>query len=187
MEWMRWSSQRREFLRRSYEGRQAFWSHFLINRYVVLVFRFVLAGTFLLSSIGKLVDIRHYSVLMVYHYGILPVPLAIAFGWSLPFIELACALGLLFGVLTRLSALGIAVLSASFLAVKTMLLMQGVDIECGCFGAIVSTMASVSIYLDPAICLMSLTVLLSPGPSRHWVSFGKKLPQKWSAKLTLIW
>jgi len=157
------------------------------TRYVVLVFRLILAGTFLVSSFGKLVDVEHYSVAMVYNLDILPGPLAIGFGWALPFIELACAVGLLVGVLTRLSALGIALLSTSFFITKAILLLRGTDIECGCFGAIGSAMASWSIYLDPIILLLSMTVLFSSRQSRHWVSLGRRLPVKWSDRLNLLW
>jgi hypothetical protein len=157
------------------------------NRYVILVFRFILAGTFLVSSFGKLVDIKHYSVAMVYNFDILPGALAIGFGWALPFIELACALGLLFGILTRLSALGVALLSTSFFITKAILLSRGVDVECGCFGAIGSTMASWSIYLDPVIFLLSMTVLFSSPGARHWVSLRRKLPDKWRNRLNLVW
>jgi len=75
------------------------------NRYVILVFRLILAAFFLTSSYGKLVDIERYSVDAVYNFGILPMALARPFGLVMPFIELLCGLGLLFGVLTRLSAL----------------------------------------------------------------------------------
>jgi uncharacterized membrane protein YphA (DoxX/SURF4 family) len=160
---------------------------FFENRYVMLIFRMVLAATFLVSSFGKFVDIRHYSVAMVYNFDILPGPLAIGFGWALPFIELACGLGLLFGVLTRLSALGIALLSISFFITKVILLSRGMDVECGCFGAIGSTMASWSIYLDPAILVLSVTILFASRRSRHWVSLGRRLPGKWSDKLNLVW
>ena len=158
-----------------------------VNRYVTLVFRLVLAGTFLVSSLGKLVDIEHYSVAMVYNFGILPGRLATAFGWVLPFIELACALGLAFGVLTRLSSLGTTLLSASFLGAKVIVLSRGMDIECGCFGAVVSTMASWSIYLDPIVLILSLTVFLSPPSGRHWVSVGGRLPQEARRRLNLVW
>ncbi len=156
-------------------------------RYVVLISRVILGGLFLLSSLGKLVDIPRYSVAVVYNYEILPDSLAIVFGWALPFIELLCGLGLLFGILTRLSSLGTALLSISFFITKAILLSRGSDIECGCFGAIASTLASVTIYLDPAILLMSLAVLLSPRSSRDWVSFGKRLRGFWGDKLDLIW
>jgi uncharacterized membrane protein YphA (DoxX/SURF4 family) len=167
--------------------RQSIWGRLVANRYVIIVCRFILAGTFLISAFGKLVDIEHYSVAMVYNFGILPGPLAIGFGWALPFIELLCALGLLFGVLTRLSSLGIALLSISFFVTKAILLSRGTDVECGCFGAIGSTMASWSIYLDPAILVLSLPVLLSPPASRHSFSLGKRLPEHWKGKLNPIW
>ena len=157
------------------------------NRYTILVFRWVLSATFLVSSFGKLVDIEHYSVALVYNFDILPGPLAIAFGWALPFIELACAVSLLLGVLTRLSALGIAMMSISFFIVKAIILSQGADIECGCFGAIGSTMASWSIYLDPIVFLLSVTVLFSSRKSRYWVSLGNKLSEKWRDRLNLVW
>jgi uncharacterized membrane protein YphA (DoxX/SURF4 family) len=84
------------------------------NRRLILVFRLILAGFFLLSSYGKLVDIERYSVDAVYNFGILPFWLAQPLGLGMPFIELLCGLGLLFGVLTRLSALGVSLMSLSF-------------------------------------------------------------------------
>ena len=157
------------------------------NRYVTALLRLVLGATFLLSSIGKLIDIPEYSVMLVMRFNILPLALATAFGWSLPFIELAVALGLLFGVLTRLAALGAAILGLAFLGAKIIILSRGMDIDCGCFGPVVSTMASATIYLDPAIFLMSLLILLSPPSSRHWLSLEKLLPARWREKLNLIW
>jgi len=167
--------------------RQLTFSRLLASRYLILVCRLVLAATFLVSSLGKMVNIEHYSVAMVYNFGILPGPLAVAFGWALPFIELTCALGLLMGVLTRLASLGVALLSASFLMAKVIVLSRGVDIECGCFGAVATTMASWSIYLDPIVLILTLAVLLSPRSSRHWVSLGSKLPQDWKRRLDRIW
>ena len=154
---------------------------------MILVFRWVLAATFLVSSFGKFVDIRHYSVALVYNLDILPGPLAIAFGWALPFIELACGISLLLGVLTRLSALGTVLMSISFLITKIILLSRGMDVNCGCFGAIGSTMASWSIYLDPILLLLSVTVLFSSRKGRYWVSLGNRLPEKWRDKMNLIW
>lgn len=160
---------------------------FFDNRYVVFIFRLVLAVTFFVSSGGKLVDIERYSVAVVYNFDILPGPLAIAFGWALPFIELACAFSLLFGVLTRLTVLSTAVMSISFFVVKAIILSQGMDIECGCFGAVGSTMASWSIYLDPVVFVLSVTVLFSSQRSRYWVSLGNKLSENWREKLNLVW
>ena len=84
------------------------------NRYMILVSRLTLAAFFLISSYGKLINIERYSVDAVYDFGLLPIALARPFGLVLPFIELFCGLGLLFGVLTRLAALGTALMSLSF-------------------------------------------------------------------------
>jgi uncharacterized membrane protein YphA (DoxX/SURF4 family) len=154
---------------------------------VIFVFRFILAATFIVSSLGKFVDVRHYSVAMVYNLGILPGPIAIAFGWALPFIEFLCGIGLLFGVLTRLSALGIGLLGISFLIVKMILLYRGTDIECGCFGAIGSAMASWSIYIDPVISILAATIVISHQKGRHWLSVGNRLPLNWKKTLDSIW
>jgi hypothetical protein len=157
------------------------------NRHLILVFRLVLAATFLVSSFGKFVDIEHYSVAMVYNFDILPGPIAIVFGWALPFIELACGIGLLLGVLTRLCALGVALMGISFFITKFILLSRGADVECGCFGAIGSTMASWSIYLDPGLIVLSVPILFSSWKTRHWLSLARRLPEKWRSKLDLLW
>jgi putative oxidoreductase len=155
------------------------------NRYAILAFRFGLAAIFLVSSLGKLVDIEHYSVAAVYSFDILPGSLATVFGWAVPFIELACAAGLLFGVYTRMSALGTALMGASFFAAKVIVLSRGMDMACGCFGAVVSTMASSSIYLDPVIFFASAAVLFASRRSLGWVSLGNGLTERWSDRLNL--
>ena len=158
----------------------------LNNRYITLLFRLVLAGFFLLSSYGKLVDIERYSVDAVYNFNILPMWLARPFGLVMPFIELLCGLGLLFGVLTRLSGLGVSLMSLAFFIAKAIVLSQGRAIECGCFGAIVETLASVTIYLDIPMMLMGLFIMFSS--SRHWLAIGGLIPfTSWQKKLSLIW
>jgi uncharacterized membrane protein YphA (DoxX/SURF4 family) len=157
------------------------------NRYLILVLRFLLAGTFLLSSIGKLVDIEAYSVDAVYNFGILPIALARPVGLVMPFIELACGLGLLFGVLTRLSALGVGLMSLAFFVVKLIVLSQGRHINCGCFGAIVETLASVTIYMDIPMAVMALLIVIAPDRSRHFAAVSRLLPKGWRKSMRFIW
>ncbi len=157
------------------------------NHYVVLVFRLILAVFFLTSAYGKLVDIERYSVDAVYNFGILPMFLARPFGLVMPFIELLCGLGLLFGVLTRLSALGIALMSVAFFIAKAIVLSQGRSIECGCFGAVIDTLASVTIFMDIPMMVLALVIMFSAPETRHWLAIGKFLPQAWQEKLKLIW
>ena len=78
---------------------------------LIFAFRMILAVLFLTSALGKLVDLERYSVDAVYNFGILPMILARPFALVLPFLELLCAGGLLFGIFTRLAALGIGLMS----------------------------------------------------------------------------
>jgi hypothetical protein len=105
----------------------------------------------------------------------------------MPFIELLCGLGLLFGVLTRLSALGAALMSAAFFIAKGIVLAQGRSIECGCFGAIIETLASVTIFMDIPMVIMGLGIMFAPPASRHWASFGTWLSDSWKDRLNLVW
>jgi uncharacterized membrane protein YphA (DoxX/SURF4 family) len=157
------------------------------NRYVVLSFRLILAGFFIVSAYGKLVDIERYSVDAVYNFGILPMVLARPFGLLMPFIELLCGLGLLFGVLTRLSALGVGLMSLSFFIAKAIVLSQGRSIECGCFGAVIDTLASVTIFLDLPMTFFALVVMCAPSEARHWKTMANLLPEKWKKRFQIIW
>jgi len=157
------------------------------NRLVVLSFRLVLSLFFLVSAYGKLVDIERYSVDAVYNFGILPMVLARPFGLAMPFIELLCGIGMLFGVFTRLSALGIGLMSLSFFIAKAIVLSQGRTIDCGCFGAVIDTLASITIFLDLPMMFFAAIVLWAPTEIRHWKTLGNLLPGKWKEKLRLIW
>jgi len=157
------------------------------NKYLVLIFRWILAGIFLVSSIGKMVDLERYSVDAVYNFGILPMIIARPFGLVMPFIELAAALGLLFGILTRLSALGTGLMSIAFFVAKGIVLAQGRQIECGCFGAVVDTLASVTIFMDIPMLIMSAVVMFASPSARHWVAIGSRLSEEAKKKFYLIW
>jgi uncharacterized membrane protein YphA (DoxX/SURF4 family) len=157
------------------------------NGYVVLIFRLIMAAMFLVSSYGKLVDIERYSVDAVYNFGILPMVLARPFGLVMPFIEGLCGLGLLFGVLTRLAALGIGLMSISFFIAKGIVLSQGRSINCGCFGAVIDTLASVTIFMDIPMMFFALVVVMAPLKTRHWAALGKFLPTVWKEKLKWVW
>jgi uncharacterized membrane protein YphA (DoxX/SURF4 family) len=157
------------------------------TKIVVLCFRFILAVSFLTAAFGKMVDIERYSVQAVYFFVILPFFLARPFGLALPFIELLCGLGLLFGVLIRLSALGIGLLSLSFFIAKAIVLLQGRSADCGCFGAFGDTLASITIFLDLPMMLFAIVVMWAPFDVRNWKSVGNFLPKAWRERLRFVW
>jgi uncharacterized membrane protein YphA (DoxX/SURF4 family) len=163
------------------------WGALACNKHIVLVFRLLLAAIFLLGSFAKLLNIERYSVEAVYNFGILPRGLALIFGLALPFIELLCGLGLLLGILTRLSALGSGLMSIAFFIAKAVVLSQGRNIDCGCFGEVVSLLVSVSIFMDVPMLFFSLVVMSAPTQCRHWISIGMFISTSLKEKLSPVW
>jgi hypothetical protein len=134
------------------------------NKWFAVVSRLLVGAILVLGSALKLPDIKLNSVNVVYEYGILPlepIDFAAIFGYILPFAELAVGLALIFGVLPRLASLGGGLLGLSFVIGEGIVLMQGRDINCGCFPGLMGTMVSQTIYLSAAIILFSLIVFFS--------------------------
>lgn len=138
---------------------------FIQHKWVALICRFLLSALFLIGAFAKLQDVKLYSVNVVYEYGLLPVEpvdLAAAFGYVLPFVELGVGLALLFGVLTKLAALGGALMGLSFSIAEGLVLLSGRDIDCGCFGGLIDTLTSLTVYLSAAMMVMGLIIYKSP-------------------------
>jgi len=158
---------------------------FIDNHWVIIILRLLLAVLFLFSATGKLMSLEG-SVHAVYNFQLMPDWAIIPLGYTLPFIELACGLGLLFGVLTRLSAMGIGAMSLVFFVAKAIVLfVQHRPILCGCFGELMDTFASVTIYMDLPVLLLALGIIFSN--SRDWLAIGKLLPEEWKRKLRIVW
>jgi putative oxidoreductase len=124
------------------------------------VLDFILAGIFIFAGLTKILDLDHLvadvqhlrfsSVLAdlrnlslanpaefasdIDNFKILPWPVSVALAFYLPWLEILCALGLVFrfsyrGALSILTA-SIVVFTLAIIAAK----VRGLDITCGCFG-----------------------------------------------------
>jgi putative oxidoreductase len=94
---------------------------------------FALAGIFIYAGALKAFDPVQFAS-DIDNYKLLPWPVSVALAFYLPWLEIFCALGLVFrffyrGALSILSA-SIAVFTLATIAAKA----RGVDITCGCFG-----------------------------------------------------
>jgi putative oxidoreductase len=94
---------------------------------------FVLAGIFIYAGTLKALDPVLFAS-DIDNYKILPWPISVALAFYLPWLEIFCALGLVFrflyrGTLAILSA-SIVIFTLATIAAK----VRGLDITCGCFG-----------------------------------------------------
>jgi len=94
---------------------------------------FILAGIFIYAGVVKAIDPVQFAS-DIDNFKILPWAVSVALAFYLPWLEILCALGLVFRVLYRgaLSILtaSIVVFTLAIIAAK----IRGLDITCGCFG-----------------------------------------------------
>lgn len=151
----------------------------LHNKWLTLICRLLLGALFLLGAVAKLPDIKVNSVNVVYEYALLPIEpidFPLIFGYILPFAELGVGLLLVFGVLTKLAALGGGFMGLTFTLAEGIVLLQGRDIDCGCFGGLMGTMMSVTVYLSFAMIFLGLLVFTSP--NRNFCSLTNMIFEK---------
>jgi uncharacterized membrane protein YphA (DoxX/SURF4 family) len=96
--------------------------------------RLVLAVVFAVAGWPKLLDAEG-TIRSVRAFRLVPEALVPAFGYGLPVLELALALLLLLGLLTRPAAAVTGVLLLMFMVGIVAAWARGLSIECGCFGA----------------------------------------------------
>lgn len=100
--------------------------------WVTTLVRLVLAGVFGYSGLHKIVNPVD-SVVAVRAYQILPESLVEPVGYGQPFLELAIAVLLLAGIVTRLAGVATTVLLLVFITAVASAWARGMSIDCGCF------------------------------------------------------
>jgi putative oxidoreductase len=130
------------------------------GRFLWRILDFVVAGIFIFAGLTKILDLDHliadFQHLRVTNafadlrqlslvnpaefasdidnYKILPWPVSVALAFYLPWLEIFCALGLVFRFLYR-GALSILTMSILVFTLATIAAkVRGLDITCGCFG-----------------------------------------------------
>jgi uncharacterized membrane protein YphA (DoxX/SURF4 family) len=91
-----------------------------------------------LAGMAKIGDLQSFAM-QLHNFRILPVPVENLFAMTVPWIELLAALALIFGVRARAGALLVTALLSLFTVAVLVAMVQGLDIECGCFGTHDST------------------------------------------------
>jgi uncharacterized membrane protein YphA (DoxX/SURF4 family) len=106
----------------------------LVAPFVAVGARLVLAVVFAAAGWPKLMD-PDGTVRSVRAFRLVPEALVPAFGYGMPVLELALALLLFVGLLTRWAAAAVGVLLVMFMVGIAAAWARGLAIECGCFGS----------------------------------------------------
>ena len=94
---------------------------------------FVLAGIFIYAGALKAIDPVQFAS-DIDNFKILPWPVSVALGFYLPWLEIFCALALVFRFLYRGAVSILMVLIVTFTLATIAAKVRGLDITCGCFG-----------------------------------------------------
>jgi uncharacterized membrane protein YphA (DoxX/SURF4 family) len=100
---------------------------------ITLVARLVLGGV-LLAAGGLKVFKPTESANAVAAYKLMPTELAHLIGYALPWLEVAIALLLIFGIMVRPAAVVSGVIMVVFIGAIASVWVRGMLIDCGCFG-----------------------------------------------------
>ncbi|VFQ44219.1 MauE/DoxX family redox-associated membrane protein [Desulfoluna butyratoxydans] len=106
-------------------------TYVLKNRWVYRGLRFLVAGIFLWSGAGKLMDPAAFTV-VIDAFGLLPEGFSGLVAVVLPVVEVVAGLALIFDMRGALETL--FVLMLCFMAILGYGIYLGLDIDCGCFG-----------------------------------------------------
>jgi hypothetical protein len=140
-----------------------------VGRFFWRILDFAVAGIFIYAGALKTIDPVQFAS-DIDNYKLLPWPVSVAIAFYLPWLEIFCALGLVFrflyrGALSILSA-SIIVFTLATIAAKA----RGLDITCGCFGHASQHWSFPSHLATNLAILTGLLVLLFKA------KFGNRLP-----------
>jgi len=128
--------------------------------FVSLLFRFILSLVFIISALDKIASPAEFAI-AVENYRIIPSVFTNTIAIFLPWIEFFCGLFLLLGIWQRGSTVIIAALSILFISAMISVLLRGLDIDCGCFGAGVKV-DNYRIAEDIVLLLLALFLIKFP-------------------------
>jgi uncharacterized membrane protein YphA (DoxX/SURF4 family) len=106
----------------------------LKRKEILLLLRLVVGATFVYASIDKVVRPDQFAI-AVRSYQILPVSLTNLFALVLSWAELTTGLLLILGLFSRQAAGAIFLMLIMFIAALSIVMIQGMVIDCGCFSA----------------------------------------------------
>ncbi|UCD63340.1 MAG: DoxX family membrane protein [Candidatus Zixiibacteriota bacterium] len=138
------------------------------NDYLTMVVRLAVGVTFIYASYYKILDPAGFAK-SIWYYHLLPGGLINITAVILPWVELICGLGLIFGVLYRGAAVLTTTMTVIFTVALVSALARGIDIDCGCFKVARSSSETVldSLLFDIVLLILLWQLLVSR--SRRWM------------------
>jgi uncharacterized membrane protein YphA (DoxX/SURF4 family) len=135
------------------------------NKTILFVFRLLVGGLFIYAGVLKIADPLEFAQ-DIRNYRLAGQSLSFLAAVFLPWIEIFSGFFLISGILKRPSALVISSMLAFFILLVIITILRGIDVECGCLGAL-SRKADFKLIIEDTLLLYaSLCVLFEKRPAR---------------------
>lgn len=133
----------------------------LASRGLILFCRIVLGGLFIYAGLVKIVDPLSFAG-NIFNYRLVGRSLSFIAAVYLPWLEVLAGSFLVSGLLRRASAGIISALLTFFIILTLVTMARGIDVDCGCFGALSRKTGWGVVVEDGLMLLMALRVLFVP-------------------------
>jgi len=138
------------------------------NRTILFIFRLLVGGIFIWTGLLKIFDPLGFAR-DISNYRVFPDWAALLIALILPWVELISGILLISGFFRQAAACLAALMLAGFLVLIVITMIRGIDISCGCFGAL-GRKVDFRLLLTDSILLFFALNLLLPFPARAPVS-----------------
>jgi len=132
------------------------------NKTLLVVFRLVLGGLFIYAGVVKVLDPLDFAQ-NIRNYRLVGQSLSFIAAIVLPWLEILAGVALAAGSWKRASALIISGLLVFFILLTLVTIARGLDVDCGCFGALSRKSGFGVILEDLGMLFMGLSLLFAPG------------------------
>ena len=137
------------------------------NNLLTMLVRLAVGITFICASYYKVVDPGAFAK-SIWFYHLVPGSLINIIAIVLPWVEMICGLGIIFGFSYRGSVVVANVMMLVFILALGSAIVRGISLDCGCFKAAASSTNSAwkTLWFDLVLMLLALQLLFSR--SRRW-------------------
>ena len=132
------------------------------NKTLLILLRLVLGGLFVYAGVVKALDPLGFAQ-DIRNYRLVGQSLSFIAAIVLPWLEILAGVALAAGIWKRASALIISGLLVFYILLTLVTIARGLDVECGCFGALSRKSGFGVILEDLGMLFMGLCLLFSPG------------------------
>jgi uncharacterized membrane protein YphA (DoxX/SURF4 family) len=137
------------------------------NKTALFIFRIVLGGLFVYAGVAKVLEPLDFAQ-NIRNYQLVGQSLAFIAALVLPGLEILAGAFLVLGLWKRGAALVVTGLLVFFIVLTVVTMARGLDIDCGCFGAL-DRKAGLGVILEDLVMLgLGLCLLFAPRKGRSF-------------------